>query len=507
MPLVAGEPRPAPTPAATSRPPPPGRRAADRRADAGARAPASPGGGHARSGCPTPGGSCAASASRRAARTTSRWDPIRRRSPNRPWRRHGTDRLVRMVLRVALRLRERPSARAAARRRRPQPPARRRLRRPLRRDRPQHAPERARRRRLPAAPRRPRASAAAGGPGRPQALAGARRPLREGRRLGRARRPAHRAEGTRRRGQAVAQPRRPPPRPAARGLAPARRAGAVAAAPVERPLALGSDADADREAPRGKPRRSTRAVKRPRTRRTRSAPVVHAHLRALDRHAARAPQPDREVAARHAAPRGREAERGGDLGRRGPVEPLLLRRGGRRPARGLDRRGRRRRVGVGCGSASISTVTVLLFAAALPPALVAVTRHVSWWPPSPATGAYVWSSAPAIGAPSRSHWNANVGLLVHVPGWAGQRRPDHRRPGDHRRARVGGRRRIDDDQPRGRRRVVELEQAAAAEPAAAGQRGELPRARGRGQERERVAERRLERAVDRDGAAELGRSR
>ncbi len=29
------------------------------------------------------------------------WDPVRRRTPNRPWRRHGTDRLVRMVLRVA----------------------------------------------------------------------------------------------------------------------------------------------------------------------------------------------------------------------------------------------------------------------------------------------------------------------------------------------------------------------------------------------------------------------
>ena len=29
------------------------------------------------------------------------WDPVRRRSPNRAWRRHGTDRLVRMVLRVA----------------------------------------------------------------------------------------------------------------------------------------------------------------------------------------------------------------------------------------------------------------------------------------------------------------------------------------------------------------------------------------------------------------------
>jgi murein endopeptidase len=29
------------------------------------------------------------------------WDPVLRRSPNRPWRRWGTDRLVRIVLRVA----------------------------------------------------------------------------------------------------------------------------------------------------------------------------------------------------------------------------------------------------------------------------------------------------------------------------------------------------------------------------------------------------------------------
>jgi murein endopeptidase len=29
------------------------------------------------------------------------WDPVKRRSPNRPWRRYGTDRLVRLVLRVA----------------------------------------------------------------------------------------------------------------------------------------------------------------------------------------------------------------------------------------------------------------------------------------------------------------------------------------------------------------------------------------------------------------------
>jgi murein endopeptidase len=30
------------------------------------------------------------------------WDPVLRRSPNRPWRRWGTDRLVRLVLRVAV---------------------------------------------------------------------------------------------------------------------------------------------------------------------------------------------------------------------------------------------------------------------------------------------------------------------------------------------------------------------------------------------------------------------
>ena len=29
------------------------------------------------------------------------WDPVRKRAPNRPWRRHGTDRLLRVLLRVA----------------------------------------------------------------------------------------------------------------------------------------------------------------------------------------------------------------------------------------------------------------------------------------------------------------------------------------------------------------------------------------------------------------------
>ncbi len=37
----------------------------------------------------------------RAGRHFFTWDPVKRRSPNRPWRRYGTDRLVRLVLRVA----------------------------------------------------------------------------------------------------------------------------------------------------------------------------------------------------------------------------------------------------------------------------------------------------------------------------------------------------------------------------------------------------------------------
>jgi murein endopeptidase len=36
-----------------------------------------------------------------AGRTFFTWDPVKRRSPNRAWRRWGTDRLVRIVLRVA----------------------------------------------------------------------------------------------------------------------------------------------------------------------------------------------------------------------------------------------------------------------------------------------------------------------------------------------------------------------------------------------------------------------
>ena len=38
-----------------------------------------------------------------AGRSFYTWDPVRRRSPNRSWRRFGTDRLVRVLLRVAAR--------------------------------------------------------------------------------------------------------------------------------------------------------------------------------------------------------------------------------------------------------------------------------------------------------------------------------------------------------------------------------------------------------------------
>ena len=48
-----------------------------------------------------PAGSWTASGYRPSATTFFTWDPVLRRSPNRPWRRWGTDRLVRMVLRVA----------------------------------------------------------------------------------------------------------------------------------------------------------------------------------------------------------------------------------------------------------------------------------------------------------------------------------------------------------------------------------------------------------------------
>ncbi len=101
VPLVTGEPRSAPTPAATSRPPP---LAAALPTVAPTPAPPRP---HrvaevarARAALPR-APRCGASASRRAARTSSAGIRSGRRSPNRPWRRHGTDRLVRMVLRVA----------------------------------------------------------------------------------------------------------------------------------------------------------------------------------------------------------------------------------------------------------------------------------------------------------------------------------------------------------------------------------------------------------------------
>ena len=86
-----------------------------------------------------------------------------RASPNRPWRRWGTDRLVRTVLDVLREYRARAPVRAARGHRRPVAPARRPLRQELRRARPRLAPERARRRHPLPAHRRPRAPR----PGRP----------------------------------------------------------------------------------------------------------------------------------------------------------------------------------------------------------------------------------------------------------------------------------------------------------------------------------------------------
>jgi len=103
VPLVGGEPRPAPTPAATSRPTAPPPLAAGLPAVAPTPAP------RARIawrrsralGLPHAGRLVRGVRLPASGAHFVTWDPIRRRSPNRPWRRHGTDRLVRMVLRVA----------------------------------------------------------------------------------------------------------------------------------------------------------------------------------------------------------------------------------------------------------------------------------------------------------------------------------------------------------------------------------------------------------------------
>ena len=90
------------------------------------------------------------------------WDPVKKRSPNRPWRRWGSDRLLRIAAPRARRVRRRSSRGAPRRHRRPVAAARRRLRRALRRARPRLAPERARRGRLLPAARRAGAEAARG---------------------------------------------------------------------------------------------------------------------------------------------------------------------------------------------------------------------------------------------------------------------------------------------------------------------------------------------------------
>ena len=95
-----------------------------------------------RSGRRPPGGCATRSASRRAARTSAPGTPSTSAARTAGRAATARDELVRMLLRVA-----RESARTAADRR-PQPPARGRLRETLRADRPRLAPERPRRGRL-----------------------------------------------------------------------------------------------------------------------------------------------------------------------------------------------------------------------------------------------------------------------------------------------------------------------------------------------------------------------
>ena len=120
------------------------------------------------------------------------WDPIRNTTPNRPWRRYGTDRLMRVLLQVLGGVPGRQSRRAAHRHRRPLATARRELRRAVRRTRARVPPERARRRRLLPARRRARARPGECRPGRPRARPGPRDALRARRREVRVRRPTRR---------------------------------------------------------------------------------------------------------------------------------------------------------------------------------------------------------------------------------------------------------------------------------------------------------------------------
>ena len=147
-------PAPPPEPPLLPAPPPepPCRRRRLSRRSAGAARPRS---------AATPAGGSSSGVQLPAERETFfTWDPVLRRSPNRPWRRWGTDRLVRMVLRRRARPPGRAPGGAADGGRRPEPSARRRLRPALRLHRAREPPERARRRRVLPARRRPRARAA-----------------------------------------------------------------------------------------------------------------------------------------------------------------------------------------------------------------------------------------------------------------------------------------------------------------------------------------------------------
>ena len=80
------------------------------------------------------------------------WDPIRNTTPNRWWRRYGTDRLVGTLLEVLGEFQDEHPDAPRVGHRRPQPARGRRLRPAVRPARPRLSPERPRRRRLLPAP-------------------------------------------------------------------------------------------------------------------------------------------------------------------------------------------------------------------------------------------------------------------------------------------------------------------------------------------------------------------
>ena len=168
------------------------------------------------------GGSSAASGCPPRARRTSPGTRYASAAPNREWRRVGTDRLLRLVLRVL-------DEYAAAH------PARRAvgigdLSRPGGGDfgsrfgghRPRLAPESGSTSTSTTRVSTGASSAPPGRPGRPRAGSGSRRPLRGGGRAAGVRRPERRVEGPAARRAGAAEPRRPPPR-----SSPARAGGAL----------------------------------------------------------------------------------------------------------------------------------------------------------------------------------------------------------------------------------------------------------------------------------------